>query len=209
MKLDVYNSDKKKVGDIDVPDEIFAADVNEAVLWEEVKAQRSSRRRGTADTTTQGTVHGGRAKPYAQKHTGRARQGSTVSAQHVGGGKAMGPHPRDWSYRPPRSTRRAALRSALSQRVRESALWVIDGLKLAAPKTKEVAALLERFDTPCALLVDLDNAVLGRSARNLRRTKYLEVAGLNVYDILDHDHLIVTQAALAEVIKRAAKRRAS
>jgi large subunit ribosomal protein L4 len=209
MKLDVYNTEKKKVGAVDLPDEIFAAEVNEAVLWDEVKAQLASRRRGTVDTTTQGTVRGGRAKPYAQKHTGRARQGSTVAPHHVGGGKAMGPHPRDWKYRPPRSQRRTALRTALSVRARESHLWVLDGVEMKAPKTKSVVELLERFEIPSALIVDVENTNLSRSIRNLPKSKYVAVGGINVYDILDHEHLILTQAALPEVIKRAQKARAS
>src|SRR5690349_19130422 len=124
MQVDVYNVENQPVGKVDLPDEIFAVAINEVLLWEQVKAQRASWRRGTHATKTRAEVSGGGIKPYKQKGTGRARQGSIRAPNHVGGGKVFGPQPRDYSYRLPRSARRAALRSALSLRAKEGALVV-------------------------------------------------------------------------------------
>ncbi len=209
MQVDVFNKEKKKVGSVDLPDEIFATEVNEALLWEQVKSQRASRRAGTSSTKTRATVHGGRAKPYRQKGTGRARQGSIRGPHHVGGAVAMGPRPKDWGYRIPRSARRAALRSALSLRVKEEHLLVLDGIELEAPRTKDVVALLEAFDAASALIVDVKNDNLSKSARNLEDAKYVAAEGINVYDILDHEHLILTQAAVDKLVEKAQKARAS
>src|SRR5687767_12623490 len=113
MQVDVFNIDNKKIGTVDLPDEIFGEEVNETLLWEQVKSQRALRRRGTHATKTRAEVSGGGIKPYKQKGTGRARQGSIRAPNHVGGGKVFGPQPRDYGYRLPRSARRSALRSAL------------------------------------------------------------------------------------------------
>jgi large subunit ribosomal protein L4 len=205
MKVDVYNTGKDKVDSVDLPDEVFGADVKESLLWEQVKAQRASRRRGTHSAKTRATIRGGRAKPYRQKGTGRARQGSTRGPHHVGGAVAMGPRPKDWSYRLPKSARRAALRSALSLRARQEHLVVLDGFPVETPRTKTVTEFLVAFGMPSALIVDVKNEGLSRSARNLVESKYIAADGINVYDILDHEHLVLTRAAVDEVIKKAAK----
>jgi len=205
MKLDIFNTQKKKVGSIELPDDIFAAEIKEAVLWEQVKAQRASRRRGTHDTKTRANVSGGGIKPYKQKGTGQARQGSSRAPNHVGGGKVFGPHPRDYSYRLPRAGRRAALRTALSIRAKEQAVTVLDTFAVQKPKTKAVLEVLERFGAKSALIIDVNNLNLRLSARNLASSKAIDVAGINVYDILDYDQLLLTQAAVPEVVKRAQK----
>lgn len=205
MQVTVYNAKKVEVGQVDLPDEVFGVEVNETLLWEQVKAQRASRRRGTHKTKKRGEVRGGGAKPYRQKGTGRARQGSERAPQHVGGGTVFGPQPRDYSYRLPRTARRAALRSALSLRAKEDAIVVLDELSLEAPKTKEVAGFLEAFEVGSALIVDLDNDTLRLSARNLPKSKYVAAEGITVYDILDHEKLVLTQAAIGRVVERAAK----
>jgi large subunit ribosomal protein L4 len=205
MQVTVYNAEKKKVGQAELPDEVFGVEVNEALLWEQVKAQRASRRRGTHKTKKRGEVRGGGAKPYRQKGTGRARQGSERSPQHVGGGTVFGPQPRDYGYKLPRTARRAALRSALSLRAKEEAIVVLDQLALEAPKTKDVTAFLDTFEVASALIVDLDNDALRLSARNLPKSKYVAAEGINVYDILDHEKLVLTQAAIDRVVERAAK----
>lgn len=201
MQVDVYNSKAEKVGSIELPDSIFAAEVREALLWEQVKAQRASRRAGTHKAKTRGEVAGGRAKPYRQKGTGRARQGSTRSPQFVGGGTVFGPRPRDYGYRLPRSARKTALQSALSMRA-QNGLMVLEDFPLEAPRTKTVAAFLEQVGVSDALIVDGDNENLKLSTRNLPKSKYLSARGLNVYDILDHDALVLTKAAVSQVIER-------
>lgn len=204
MQVDIHNTSIEKVGSLELPDAIFGADVKPALLWEQVKAQRASRRRGTHSTKDRGQASGSGAKPYKQKGTGNARQGSRRSPQFVGGGTTMTPRPRDYSYRLPRSARKAALRGALSQRVAEQNLLVLDKFELDAPKTKEVAAFLTRLGTKSALLVDVENGNLKLSTRNLGKAKFLAAEGLNVYDILNHEKLVVTQAALEPIIAKAA-----
>ena len=174
-------------------------------MWEQVKAQRASKRRGTHDTKTRADVSGGGAKPFKQKGTGRARQGSTRAPNQVGGGVVFGPHPRDYSYRLPRSARRAALRSALSLRASENAIVVLEGAELEAPKTKAVAQFFGGLESKSALIVDLENQNLALSTRNLQKAKYIEVDGLNVYDILKHEKLVVTKASLDSIVDRAKK----
>jgi large subunit ribosomal protein L4 len=203
MNLDVFNTQKKKVGSIELPDEIFGAEVKQGLLWEQVKAQRASRRRGTHATKTRAEVSGGGIKPYKQKGTGQARQGSIRAPHYVGGGTVFGPQPRDYSYRLPRSGRRAALRIALSLRAKEQNLMVLDAFNVDKPKTKTVVEFLEKFGTTSVLIVDLENKNLKLSARNLTTSKFVEVEGLNVYDILDYDKLVVTQAAVPAIVERA------
>ena len=206
MQVDVLNIEKQKVGSVELPDDIFAVEVSEAVVWEQIKAQLASRRRGTHSTKNRGDVSGGGIKPYKQKGTGRARQGSSRAPNHVGGGKVFGPHPRDYSYRLPRSARKAALKSALTLRAKDG-LLVLDKLTLAAPKTRELAKVLDRLEITNALIVDSDNVNLKKSTRNLGenetyRSKYLVPDALNVYDILGHQKLVLTQGALDALVKR-------
>jgi large subunit ribosomal protein L4 len=210
MQVDVFNIEKKKVGSVELPDDVFASEVKEALIWEQVKSQLASRRRGTHSTKTRADVSGGGIKPYKQKGTGRARQGSSRAPNHVGGGKVFGPHPRDYSYRLPRSARRMALTSALSLRAKSDGLCVLDKLPLEAPKTKSLVKVLKTFGTESAVFVDGDNNNLKLSARNLPAAKYLVPDALNVYDILNHEKLFVTQAAVEAIVTRArAKAKAS
>lgn len=204
MQVEVINVQRKKVGTIDLPESIFGVDVNEVLLWEQVKAQRASRRRGTHKTKKRGEVSGGGIKPYKQKGTGQARQGSSRAPNHVGGGKVFGPVPRDYSYRLPKSARKAALCSALSLRAKGNAIVVLDQFALEAPKTKAVVEFLNGLGSASALLVDAENGNLKLSTRNVPEAKFVDVAGINVYDVLDHDKLIVTKAAIGEMTKRLA-----
>jgi large subunit ribosomal protein L4 len=207
MQVDVYNVENQKVGKIDLPDEIFAAAIKETLLWEQVKAQRASWRRGTHATKTRAEVSGGGIKPYKQKGTGRARQGSIRAPNHVGGGKVFGPQPRDYSYRLPRSARRAALRSALSLRAKEGALVVLEAFPVEKPSTKAVVGYLGKLATTSALLVDVENEGLKRSTRNLSKSKFVDALGLGVYDILNHQKLVLTRAAVDAIIKKAQSER--
>jgi len=194
-KFDVYDLDKKKVGELDLADAVFAGEVNEQLFYEVVKAKLASDRSGTHAVKNRSLVSGGGKKPFKQKGTGRARQGSTRASQWVGGGKAMGPKPRDYSYDVPKQVRRLALRSALALRAKEQKLLIVDKWEPGTPATKGAAAVLAKFGTPKALVVDgAGNVNLAKSVRNLAGADFLAVEGLNVYDILRHDTLILTAA---------------
>jgi large subunit ribosomal protein L4 len=192
-KFDVFDLDKKKVGEIELADAVFAGEVNEHLFYEVVKAKLASDRSGTHAVKNRSLVAGGGKKPWRQKHTGRARQGSTRASQWVGGGKAMGPKPRDYSYDVPRQVRKAALRSALALRNQGGKLVIVKEWKPAAPKTSAAGKVLAKLGVGRALVVDdRANQALARSVRNLDGSDFLPVEGLNVYDILKHEALVLT-----------------
>jgi large subunit ribosomal protein L4 len=196
-KATIYDLNRRKKGDVDLPDEIFAADVNEHVLHEVVKMQLNRRRSGTAATRERNAVTGGGAKPYRQKGTGRARQGSIRAPNHVGGGTVFGPSPRSYDFRPPRSVRRKALISALSLFHRDGRLVVLSNFDLEEPKTKGFIKVMDKFKAGSGLVVDrAGNDNLSLSVRNAVRYGYLPPEGLNVYDVLRHDMLFITQDGL-------------
>jgi large subunit ribosomal protein L4 len=203
MQLDVVDIQGKKVGALEVADAVFGAPIKEHLFWEVVKAQRAARRAGTHATKTREFVRGGGKKPYRQKGTGNARQGSSRSPQFVGGGKVFGPHPRDYEYTVPRKVRKAALASALSLRAKEKKLVILSELSLDAPQTKKVAGVLKALGIPSALVVDRrENALLTKSVRNLADAKYLAPEGLNVYDILNYPALLISKEAVKAVESR-------
>jgi large subunit ribosomal protein L4 len=206
MQVDVINIEGKKVGEIELADAVFATAVKEHLLWEVVKAQQAAKRAGTHATKTRKFVRGGGKKPYRQKGTGNARQGSTRAPQFVGGGKVFGPHPRDYSYTVPRKVRKAALASALSLRAKENRLLIIDqlaGTFEQGPKTKRLAGVFKALGLASALLVDgKQNTNVSRSVRNLTGAKCLPPEGLNVYDILNHRSLVITRDAVKAVEAR-------
>ncbi len=192
-KFDVYDLTKKKVGEIDLADAVFAGEVNEHLFWEVVKAKLASDRSGTHAVKNRSLVSGGGKKPWRQKHTGRARQGSIRASQFVGGGKAMGPKPRDYSYDVPKKVRKLALRSAISQKARDQKLVIVQEWKPGAPRTKDAAKALEALGVRRALVVDGGgNDALARSVRNLDGSDFLAAEGLNVYDVLKHEALVLT-----------------
>ena len=202
-KFDVYDLEKKKVGELDLADAVFAAEVNEHLFYEVVKAKLASDRSGTHAVKNRSLVSGGGKKPWKQKGTGRARQGSTRASQWVGGGKAMGPKPRDYSYDVPKKVRKAALRSALSLRGNGQQLIIVDSWAPKGPKTSTAAKVLAKLGVKKALVVDDGaNVALARSVRNLAGHDFLAVEGLNVYDILKHETLVLT-AATAKKIEEA------
>ena len=203
MQIDIVNIEGKKVGDLQLSDAVFGAEVKDYLLWELVKAQRAARRAGTHATLTRAHVRGGGKKPYKQKGTGNARQGSSRAPHFVGGGKVFGPHPRDYSYTVPKKVKRAALASALSLRAQEKKLVVLDKLPLDAPKTKRLVEILKALGMPSAVVVDAKgNVNLSKSLRNLPDSKYLAPEGLNVYDILDHAGLVMTTDAVKQIEAR-------
>jgi large subunit ribosomal protein L4 len=203
MKIDVVSIEGKKVGELELADSVFGTKVKDYLLWEVVKAQQAAKRAGTHATKTRMHVRGGGKKPYKQKGTGNARQGSTRAPHFVGGGKVFGPHPRDYSYTVPKKVKRAALASALSLRAQENKLVVIDKLSFDAPKTKKLAGILKALGLKSALVVDAkQNANLTKSGKNLPKSKTLPPEGLNVYDILNHPVLVIAKDAVKAVEAR-------
>ncbi|MGA9522390.1 MAG: 50S ribosomal protein L4 [Myxococcaceae bacterium] len=196
-KFDVVDLDRKKVSEIELSDAVYAAEQNEHLLYEAAKMQQINRRAGTVAVKNRSLVSGGGKKPWKQKGTGRARQGSIRASQWVGGGKAMGPKPRDYFYRPPRKVRRGAIKVALSQRARENALIIVDQFPVDGGKSKKAfETLTRRLKLESALVIDAkDNTGLLRSMRNLAKFDVLPVDGVNVEMILRHKNLVLTQAA--------------
>lgn len=210
-KVDVKNISGKSVGSIDLDDSVFGAEVHEHLLWEVVKWQLAKRRAGNASTKRLGEVRGSSKKVWKQKGTGQARQGSRQSPHWVGGGSVFGPKPRDYGYEMPRKAKKTALRSALSLRASENKLVVVDAFDTDG-KTKSVAAALTTLGatapkgnknhkkTTKALIVDAKtNANLVRGAKNLAASQWLAPEGINVYDILRHETLVMTKAAVESI----------
>ncbi|HTN72092.1 MAG TPA: 50S ribosomal protein L4 [Methylomirabilota bacterium] len=186
-------------------EEIFGVRPRPGLLHQTVVMQLANRRAGSAATKSKGFVRGGGKKPWRQKGTGRARAGSIRSPIWVGGGTTFGPGPRDYSYRMPRKARREALLSALSVKNREGKIIVVDKLELEQPKTKIMAqALTELKVTSALIVIAQSDKKLERSARNLPKIKLLRIEGLNVYDLLRYEHLILTEEALKLLEERLA-----
>lgn len=201
-KVPVYNMEGQKVGETDLPAEIFGQEVNMALIHEAVKMHRARARQGTAATKTRGLVSGGGRKPWRQKGTGRARHGSTRSPLWVGGGTIFGPSPRDYGYSMPRKARREALRSALSSKAEDGAIAVLDNLKLEETKTKLMAGLMAKLneDGQSALVVMAErNRNVELSSRNLAGVDAVPADGISVYDVMGHGKLIITKDAIAKI----------
>ncbi|NDY41309.1 50S ribosomal protein L4 [Dissulfurirhabdus thermomarina] len=201
--LAVYDADRNKVGELEVSDDVFGVVVKEGVLHEVVQWQRAKRRAGTASTKGRGEVSGGGRKPWRQKGTGRARAGSVRSPLWRHGGVVFGPKPRDYGYALPKKVRRLALRMALSDKLRSDRITVLRGFGLERIKTKDMAALLRRFEVEKAVIViDGRDEVVELSARNLPNVKVLPQDGLNVYDLLRYEHVILHEPAVARIQER-------
>jgi large subunit ribosomal protein L4 len=195
--LELFNQKKEKVGTINLSDAVFGTEVNRALVHQVIKAQLADRRQGTAKTKTKSEVRGGGRKPFKQKGTGNARQGSTRSPLMVGGGQNFGPQPRSYAERTPKEMIRGALRSALSDRVKAARVIVLDKLAFAAPKTAEAQKVLkETFKLENALIVAVADQNTELSVRNLKGVRLLKTEGLNVYDIVKYDWLVMTQDAV-------------
>jgi len=197
--LDVYNKNQEKVGQVELSEEVFNAEVKEHLFWEVVRNQLANRRAGTHKAKSRGEIRGGGKKPFKQKGTGRSRQGSTRAHTMVGGGVAFGPKPRDYSYTVPKKVRRAALCSALSLKVKENNVWVLEDLELAEVKTKGLKTILDKFGFKKAILVDIENQNLRLSCRNIEGFQVIPPRGLNVFDILKHESLVFTRKAVEEL----------
>lgn len=197
MKVDVFNLKREKVGELELSDEVFGTEVKEQLFYEVVKAQLASKRAGTAAAKERAAVSGSTKKLYKQKGTGRARHGSIRAPTYVGGGQAHPPKPRDWSYRPPRQVRIGALKSALSLFAKEGRLIIVDKIELPEIKTKKLAGVLDalKADKKALVVDDNGNEKLKLSIRNLENHQFLPPEGVNVYDLLRHDHLVVSRDA--------------
>jgi large subunit ribosomal protein L4 len=203
IKVEVLGWDKKKVGEVELPKELFEREVKKEVLHSLVKWQLASRRQGTHATKTKGLVSGGGKKPFKQKGTGNARQGSTRSPLMPGGGTMFGPQPKDYSYNLPRSMKKVGLQMALSYLQSEGRLFVVDAMSSKEGKTKELAARLEKFGLTKALLIDgTEDANFSRATRNLKKYRYNTVMGVNVYDLMKYDTVVFTKDAIPAVIER-------
>ena len=203
MDTPVVNRSNQTVGNVTLP-ALFESRVNDAVLFEQVLSQLASRRAGTHATKTRAFVRGGGKKPFKQKGTGRARAGSNRSPIWRGGAVIFGPQPRSYDYRLPASARRHALASALAQKARDGELTVVDRIEIDQPKTREMVALLGGLGIGAGTLVVIASRDrnVELAGRNLPRVLVLPVEGLNVYDILRHKNLLVTQDALAAIEAR-------
>ena len=191
----VYNTKKQEVGEIDLPESVFNIEVSSAIIHQAVVTQLAGRRRGTASTKTKAEVRGGGRKPFRQKGTGNARQGTSRSPLMPGGGESFGPKPRSYFKAFPKKMAQAAMRSALSDKFGSERLLVIDDFKLGGAKTKEVSAVLATFGLKKALIVDGNNKNLELASRNLATHKYLRIEGVNVYDVVNHDWLVLSKSA--------------
>lgn len=198
----VLNWQSKKVGEVELPAAIFEQPVNQGLMKDVVVWQLASRRQGTHCTKTRAFVRGGGKKPFKQKGTGNARQGSTRSPLNPGGAALFGPQPRDYSFTIPRKVKKSALRSALSYLLAEKKLFVVDGVE-STGKTKELSNNLSKFDLSKAVIIsDSKVASFDRAARNLRGFRYYSVAGVNVYDLLKYDALIISKDAIGSLVGR-------
>lgn len=200
-KVTLYSQDGSQVGEIELNESVFGIEPNKSVLFEAIVMQKASLRQGTHKTKVRSEVRGGGRKPWRQKGTGRARQGSIRSPQWRGGGTVFGPIPRSYSYQMPKKQRRLAIKSALSSKVLEDNILVLENLLFDAPKTKEIANTLKGLSVDSKALIvtaDLDENV-ALSARNIPGVTVITATSVNVLDVVAHDKLIMTKAAVEKV----------
>ncbi|WP_456466020.1 50S ribosomal protein L4 [Persephonella sp.] len=205
MEANVVNVKKENVGTIELNDSIFNTEVKEHTVWEVIRWQLASRRAGTASTKTRAEIRGSRRKILPQKGTGNARHGDRKANIFVGGGVAHGPHPRDYYYALPKKVRKKALKGVLSMKLKDGEITIIEDFTFDQPKTKKAIEVLKNFglDQSKVLLVlsEKDENIV-RSFRNLPKAKVLLVEGLNTYDILNADHILITKSAAEKINER-------
>jgi large subunit ribosomal protein L4 len=196
----VYDIGNQKVREIELDDRIFDAKINPSLFYDVVRRSLASQRRGSASTKNRALVRGGGAKPWRQKGTGRARAGSRRSPLWRGGGTIFGPMPRDYSFSLPKKVKQAALRAALSLKRQEGKLVLLDDFPLEGFKTRKILEVLKKFQVEDALIVtDEKHLFLERSARNIPKIQILRYEGLSVYDILNHEHLILLSPTIQRI----------
>jgi large subunit ribosomal protein L4 len=201
-KANVYNSTGKATGTIDLPENVFGLKPRTHHIWRGVTTYLSNQRLGTVNTKTKGDVSGGGKKPFKQKGTGSARQGSSRAVQYVGGGIAHGPKPRDYSLELPKKMRRQALAESLSQKALDGQVMVIDDIQFDAPKTKSATALLKGLGIDgkkCLVVLNDSNTMVLKSFRNLRRVKVLSRENLNIFEVVNHEVVVLTKEALDKI----------
>jgi large subunit ribosomal protein L4 len=193
----VYDIENQKVSEIELSEAVFGAEVNEAVLYDVVRMQMASKRLGTASTKRRQEVRGGGRKPWRQKGTGRARVGTIRSPLWRGGGIVFGPIPRSYAYKVPKKVRKLALMSALSMKVKEGRLLILKDFPMNEIKTKKFKEIIDRFGLKKALLIlDKADPVLEKSSRNVQGIKLIRSEGINVYDLLNCDHVVLFEPSV-------------
>ena len=194
---DVFDIDKNKVSQIELNDAVFGAQANHDVVYEVVRMQMASRRQGTAATKERGDIRGGGKKPWRQKGTGRARAGTTRSPLWRGGGTVFGPRPKEYAYKVSRKVRKAAIISALSMKFSEDRIVILKEFPMEEIKTRKFKEVVERFGFRKALFIlDKPNQVLEKSSKNLSDIKMIKSEGINVYDLLRHDHVVLLEPSV-------------
>jgi large subunit ribosomal protein L4 len=203
--IDVVNLENKKAGSLDLSSAVFETEVKPHLFHAEVRRQLAERRSGTHSTKNRALVSGGGAKPYNQKGTGRARQGTTRAPQFQGGGVVFGPVPRGYSHKLPKKVRAAALKSALSQRVLDSAITIVDELSVDGFKTKRIVEILTTLglaEGTTLIVIEEANSTVEASARNLPGVSVVRTEGVNVYDLLRHKNVLMTKSAIEKLQAR-------
>ena len=196
----VFNKDGNKVSDMELNESIFAVEVNEDALHQVVVALLANKRQGTQSTKTRSEVRGGGAKPWRQKGTGRARQGSIRAPQWIKGGIVFAPKPRDYRVSVPKSMRKVAMKSALTSKVQENQMIILDTLNFEAPKTKNIVEMLKALEANKALIITAEsNEVVYKSARNIQGISIIPANNINVYDLLKYEKLIITKDAVSKI----------
>jgi len=197
---DVFDIEKKKVAQVELNDAIFGAEISEAAIYDVVKMQLASRRSGTSATKGRSDVSGGGKKPWRQKGTGRARSGTSRSPIWRGGGIVFGPQPRDYSYSVPKKVRKKALISALSMKVKEDKMTVLQNFPMESISTRAFQKVVDLFGLKKALfVVDHDDVILMKSSRNLKNVKMIRSEGINVYDVLNYEHLVLLEPSIKKI----------
>jgi large subunit ribosomal protein L4 len=197
---DVFDIEKKKVAEVELSDAVFGAEVNEAVVYDVVRMQMAARRSGTSSTKTRSDVRGGGKKPWRQKGTGRARAGTTRSPIWRGGGIVFGPHPRDYSFSVPKKVRKKALISVLSMKLKEDKMLILKDFPMEKISTKAFKSVVDLFGFKKVLFVlDQENEYLLKSSRNIRNIKMIRSEGINVYDVLNYEHLVLLEPSVKKI----------
>ena len=197
---DVFDIEKKKVAEVELNDAVFGAEISEAAIYDVVKMQLASRRSGTSATKGRSDVSGGGKKPWRQKGTGRARSGTSRSPIWRGGGIVFGPQPRDYSYSVPKKVRKKALISALSMKVKEEKMTILQNFPMESISTRTFQKVVDLFGLKKALfVVDHDDVILMKSSRNLKNVKMIRSEGINVYDVLNYEHLVLLEPSIKKI----------
>lgn len=199
-KVDLFNQNGEKVGDLQLADSVFGVEVNTYAMHQVVKALLANKRQGTQSAKTRAEVAGGGIKPWRQKGTGRARQGSIRAPQWIHGGVVFAPKPRDFRVSVPKSMRRVAMKSALTEKVNEGSMVVVDAISLEAPKTKEIVKMLNAFGAKKTLIVtgNVEQNVY-KSARNIEGVEVIPANNINVYDLLKYNKVVITKDAVSKI----------